>query len=171
MKGRPGLPFPILVPTVLLLVGSCSQGPRPELKDPSQGEFHTVEEMLALSQSDVDRYCSRMRAILDDLKAETESLRGRLDSLTTEGNRIRRETVEVSTRTRELSLELRELRLRQKVITSYVVRENDTLRTIAATVYGDPLRWREIYEANKGLIGSEDAPLRAGSRLRIPGRD
>ncbi len=171
MTRHPVLLFLILVPAVTLLIGACSHGPRPVLKDPSQGEFHTVKEMLAMSQSDVDRYCSRTQAILDDLKAETESLRGKLDSLTTEGNRIRQETVDVSGRTRELSLELRSLRLRQKVITSYVVRKDDTLRSIASTVYGDPLRWREIYEANKGLLGSEDSPLREGSRLRIPNQD
>lgn len=172
MIGRGGLLLLFgVVLTSLALSGACSHGPRPAPKDPLQGGFYTVDEMLAMRQSDVDRYCRDLQSVLDDLKAETKRLQVRLDSLNAEGDRIRDENVKASTRTREISLEIRDLRLKQKVIQSYIVKAGDTLRTIAATVYGDPLRWREIYEANRGMLGSEDAPLREGSRLRIPDRD
>ena len=34
----------------------------------------------------------------------------------------------------------------------YTVKEGDTLRSIAGELYGDPLRWNDLYYANKDKI-------------------
>jgi nucleoid-associated protein YgaU len=49
----------------------------------------------------------------------------------------------------------------------YFVRSGDTLRTIAARVYGDEARWEEILEANRDEIDDPDH-LTTGANLWIP---
>jgi Tfp pilus assembly protein FimV len=50
----------------------------------------------------------------------------------------------------------------------YTVEPGDSLRSIAAQVYGDPDRWSQIYEANRETIGPDPDALRVGQRLRVP---
>lgn len=49
----------------------------------------------------------------------------------------------------------------------YRVQKGDTLRTIAAKVYGNSRRWRDIYLANRTSMRSEN-DLKVGQTLRIP---
>jgi hypothetical protein len=49
----------------------------------------------------------------------------------------------------------------------YTVRRGDTLRGIAARVYGDAERWRRIFRANRRLLDSPE-DLLPGMELRIP---
>jgi nucleoid-associated protein YgaU len=53
---------------------------------------------------------------------------------------------------------------------TYVVRQGDTLRAIAARVYGDEERWRRIFNANRRLLDSPE-DLLPGMELRIPRGD
>ncbi|MEB3285831.1 MAG: amidase domain-containing protein [Candidatus Sericytochromatia bacterium] len=48
------------------------------------------------------------------------------------------------------------------------VRPGDTLSAIAARTLGHANRWRELYEANKALIGRDPGFIRAGLQLRVP---
>lgn len=50
---------------------------------------------------------------------------------------------------------------------SYMVKDGDTLESIAASVYGDPERWPEIYRANPGSVG-RGGEVNAGQVLVIP---
>src|SRR5437870_10486199 len=50
---------------------------------------------------------------------------------------------------------------------TYVVREGDSLSTIAGAVYGDAGAWRPIFEANRDQMSSE-SQLQIGQTLRIP---
>ncbi len=52
---------------------------------------------------------------------------------------------------------------------TYVVRPGDTLRRIAARVYGNEERWRRIFDANRRLLNRPD-DLLPGMELRIPRR-
>ena len=61
----------------------------------------------------------------------------------------------------------RQVRSPKHVVSRYVVRAGDTLRSIAAEVYGDAERWEAIYRANREAIGDPDA-LKVGSTLVIP---
>jgi len=50
--------------------------------------------------------------------------------------------------------------------TEYVVRRGDTLMLIAFHMYGDYLRWREIYELNRATLGANH-DLNAGMLLKL----
>lgn len=52
---------------------------------------------------------------------------------------------------------------------TYVVRNGDTLRTIATQLLGDESAWARIYAANRPQIPNPDA-LVIGTRLTIPSR-
>lgn len=49
-----------------------------------------------------------------------------------------------------------------------VVRDGDTLSSIAQEVYGDGSKWPDIYEANRALIGENPDLIQAGQQLVIP---
>lgn len=51
----------------------------------------------------------------------------------------------------------------------YTVIQGDYLVKISKQVYGTSSRWREIYEANKELIGSNPDRITPGMELSIPG--
>lgn len=50
---------------------------------------------------------------------------------------------------------------------NYVVKEGDTLESIAASVYGNPDRWPEIYRANSGSLG-RGGEVKPGQVLVLP---
>jgi len=51
--------------------------------------------------------------------------------------------------------------------TSYTVNSNDNLWNIAAKKLGDPFRWKEIYELNKGIISDPNIIIK-GQQLVMP---
>ena len=53
-------------------------------------------------------------------------------------------------------------------VDEYTVEPGDSLRSIAANVYGDPDRWSQIYDANRESIGEDPDSLRVGLRRRLP---
>lgn len=50
--------------------------------------------------------------------------------------------------------------------TAYVAKAGDTLQAIAASVYDDPAKWRQIAESNKV---DDPRSLPVGTRLQLPG--
>ena len=52
---------------------------------------------------------------------------------------------------------------------TYTVKAGDNLTRIARTELGDAGRWREVLEANRGLLGDADAIV-VGMTLRLPGK-
>jgi len=50
---------------------------------------------------------------------------------------------------------------------TYVVKDGDTLESIASSVYGDPERWPEIYRANAGSLG-RGGEVKTGQVLVLP---
>lgn len=50
---------------------------------------------------------------------------------------------------------------------NYVVRSGDTLSSISHKVYGEPSRWKEIFDANRHLLKSP-SNLKIGQELIIP---
>ena len=52
-------------------------------------------------------------------------------------------------------------------VRTYVVKKNDTLEKVSAAVYGDPGKWRRIYEANKDTLKSPNK-IYVGQKLAIP---
>lgn len=150
------------------LLAGCAAGPVPSVKDPARGEFYTGPELMRVSAEERARYCSWMETNQRALKDHLRALQVRLDSLGVVADTLRKEEISISTKTRDLSNRVRDLRLREKAGNTYTVAPGDNLRKIARTVYGDGTRYKEIYEANKALIGAENAELKAGTRLTIP---
>ena len=52
---------------------------------------------------------------------------------------------------------------------TYTVVSGDSLSKIAKKHLGDAKRWRELYDANKGVIGDDPDLIKPGQKLRIPG--
>ncbi|MEZ4650567.1 MAG: LysM peptidoglycan-binding domain-containing protein [Candidatus Eisenbacteria bacterium] len=137
-------------------------------RDPRAGQFYTNEEILKLSGSERNAYCEAMEDYLEELREEADLYNGRLDSLDVMADTLRTRTIEISAQIREVNSELRELRLKRKSLTEYTSRDGDTLRSIAKILYGDPLRWEEIYDANKAKVADPNAALPVGTVLAIP---
>ena len=51
---------------------------------------------------------------------------------------------------------------------SYTVQKNDNLSVIAKKMLGDANRWKEIYNLNKSIIGSNPNLIRPGMKFKIP---
>lgn len=51
---------------------------------------------------------------------------------------------------------------------TYTVKQNDTLSKIAFAVYGKADRWRDIYAANKKVIGANPELTKPGQKLVLP---
>lgn len=49
----------------------------------------------------------------------------------------------------------------------YVVKEGDTLSKIAKELYGDPMLYPKIFEANRDILTDPDR-IKPGQKLRIP---
>lgn len=53
----------------------------------------------------------------------------------------------------------------------YTVKSGDTLSDIANEKLGDADRWREIYEANKEVVGDDPDTIQPGMELEIPEKE
>lgn len=51
---------------------------------------------------------------------------------------------------------------------SYTVVSGDSLSKIAKNHYGDAAKWHQIYDANKGIIGSNPDHIEVGQVLTLP---
>lgn len=159
----------VLPLALALIAGGVGTTLRAEvLKDPMAGEYYTAEELAALSGGDQREYCERMERTLETLQAEFQRYQGGVDSLAALVDTMRTQSIDVSAEIRDLNAELRELRVRRKSIQSYTTREGDTLRSVAKTLYGDPLRWNALFDANRDKITSEDGTLPPGIVLKVP---
>jgi len=54
-------------------------------------------------------------------------------------------------------------------VRTYTVASGDSLWAIAARELGDGNRWRDLYEANRDIIGGDPGLIRPGQVLTIPG--
>ena len=52
----------------------------------------------------------------------------------------------------------------------HVVSSGETLASISDKAYGNRSNWKRIYEANKGVIGSDPSRLKVGMKLTIPAK-
>ncbi len=52
----------------------------------------------------------------------------------------------------------------------HVVASGETLASISDKAYGNRNNWKRIYEANKGVIGSDPSRLKVGMKLTIPAK-
>ncbi len=50
----------------------------------------------------------------------------------------------------------------------YTVKSGDSLSKIAKAHYGDAMKWKQVYEANKALIGANPDMIQPGQELVLP---
>ena len=51
---------------------------------------------------------------------------------------------------------------------TYTVQSGDSLSKIAKAHYGDAMKWKSLYEANKALIGDNPDMIQPGQELTMP---
>lgn len=51
---------------------------------------------------------------------------------------------------------------------AHTVKPGDTLWDIAKKHYGDPMKWKDIYNANKGTVGGDPNKIYPGQNLNLP---
>ena len=51
---------------------------------------------------------------------------------------------------------------------TYTVKSGDSLSKIAKAHYGDAMKWKQVYEANKALIGANPDMIQPGQQLTLP---
>lgn len=51
---------------------------------------------------------------------------------------------------------------------TYTVVSGDSLSKIARNHYGDGMKWKQIYEANKAIIGADPDKIEIGQVLTLP---
>ncbi len=59
---------------------------------------------------------------------------------------------------------------KKELVTTHTVVKGETLWSIAKEVYGNPAKWKLIYEANKNILKSPDS-LKLGQVLVIPRKE
>jgi nucleoid-associated protein YgaU len=62
------------------------------------------------------------------------------------------------------------IKVEKKLVTTHTVVKGETLWSIAKEVYGNPAKWKLIYEANKNVLKSPDS-LKLGQVLVIPRKE
>lgn len=112
-----------------------------------------------------------MRKIREEnlkLKQELAAANAKIESL--ENSRIKiRETVENRTSSSGSSLTIRETvaTTSETTASSYTVQVGDTLSSISRKIYGNPSKWKEIFEANRDKLSTPQS-LKPGQTIKIP---
>ncbi len=141
----------------LALVTGCGSGVQ-RTADPSAGDFYTEEEYQKLSKDQREAYCA-------DLLGEYESAQ---DSAADARDDIAKEqmaSADLDVEMAKLTPRLKELKSEVDALNGeiawfeglprvYVVQKGDFLYKISEMdeIYGDPLKWKRIYRANRELI-------------------
>lgn len=128
------------------------------------GTIFTNQTAVLKHMGEVERENRELKIRTANLTAQTSQLRATLSAL-------RRKYEESADHASHLldakGLPIAPLRSAGR---SVKVERGDTLRKIAARVYGEQGRWREIYEANKGVLRTPE-DLRVGQMLLAPQRE
>lgn len=160
----------LLVLALVLFCGCPSVQKTSRVADVSARDFYTNDEIKGLSQEQRDRYCQALEDEILVVRAEADSLLAAADLVKVEADSARAKNVALSTKIRDLDGEIRQLRLARRASSIYVVKAGDTLQKISGVVFGNQGRWRDIYLANRDKIGEATAPLKPGTKLRIPSK-
>ena len=164
---------------VLVPLHACSHD-RALVEEPNAPRRHptrTTPSATALKQT-----IERLEVAVSEREDQVATLRERLqrlaeqrDAYASELEQVRKELDALRQDNEILNKKLEEILAPKPVTpvgkpTIYVVQEGDTLESIAAKedIYGNRLRWKEIFEENKDVIGSAPDKLEPGTKLIIP---
>ena len=141
----------------LALVTGCGSGVQ-RTADPSAGDFYTEEEYQKLSKDQREAYCVDL---LGEYESAQDSAAGARDDIAKE----QRASADLDAEMAKLTPRLKELKSEVDALNGqiawfeglprvYVVQKGDFLYKISEMdeIYGDPLKWKRIYRANRELI-------------------
>lgn len=178
-KGTRPMLYRLAVTLVLLaalaLASGCAPGVQ-RVADPSAGDFYTEEEFQKLSKDQREAYCGDLLA---EYRASEECVDGAKSDIAKEKKAIG----DLEDTLADLTPTLKSLRAEVQALeseiayfrglpTMYTVKKGDFLYKISGfeEIYADPLKWKRIYRANRGLIEGFDDPnlIYPGWELAIP---
>ncbi len=141
----------------LALVTGCGSGIQ-RTADPSAGDFYTEEEYQKLSKDQREDYCVDLLREYEN--AQDGAARARDDIGKEQGAAadLDAEMAKLTPRLRELKGEVDalngEIAWFEGLPRVYIVQKGDFLYKISEMdeIYADPLKWKRIYRANRGLI-------------------
>jgi nucleoid-associated protein YgaU len=156
---------------MIVLATGCASAPKTaRVADVTKGDYYTNEEIKGLSVGDRNKYCEALQTQINALHAEADRFNTSADSLASAADSLRQVNASLSTQIRDLDNEVRQLRLARRSTTSYVVKAGDTLQKISESIFSTPDRAKDIFEANKTVLGKFTDPLKPGIRLSIPAK-
>jgi LysM repeat protein len=105
--------------------------------------------------------------VIAALKKENKRLREQIDDLTKASSSSSRSTRRRKATVPDRAPEVPEPAPAQPAMNTYRVQRGDTLSSIAEKRYGDPRKWRLIYDANRAKLKSPES-LKLGQTLILP---
>lgn len=159
----------------LALASGCAPGVK-RMADPSAGDFYTEEEYQKLSKDQREAYCA---ALLDEYSVSEDCVESAKSGLDKEKRAIadlKRELDTLTPKLKSLKGEVeeleREIAYYEGLPRVYTVAKGDFLYKISGMeeIYADPLKWKRIWRANKGVIDGFTDPnlIYPGWELVIP---
>jgi len=108
------------------------------------------------------------RTLIEDYKARERAAKEKIAIEMAKIEQLRKEIAALDAEILKLEAKLKELQAKKvPEFKIYKVKKGDTLWGIARRFYGAGVRWRDIYEANKGLI-KDPHHILPGWELKIP---
>ncbi len=141
----------------LALVTGCGSGIQ-RTADPSAGDFYTEEEYQKLSKDQREAYCSDLLGEYEEVQDDAAQARDDIGKEQRASAELDAEMAMLVPRLRELKGEVDalngEISWYEGLPRVYVVQKGDFLYKISEmdAIYGDPLKWKRIYRANRELI-------------------
>jgi len=157
----------------VLVLPSCARGRSategPQRHDPVRGS--ALEQRVGRLEGALKRRDEQLSTLRQELQQVTEE-RNEYETKLEQANE---ELVNLNEQNEVLKKQIDEILAPKPDVTPakqdiYEVQQGDTLETIAARddIYGDRTRWKEIFEENKDVIGSNPGELEPGTKLIIP---
>ncbi len=147
----------------LALVTGC--GPQvTRMADPSDGDFYTEEEYQKLKKDQREAYCVDLLSAYGGAQDCIDGTASDLDREAEAVGDLEGELANLTPRLRSLRTEVEALRSEiayfEGLPRVYSVEKGDFLYKIAGMeeVYADPLKWKRIYRANKGVLDGFSDP-------------
>jgi nucleoid-associated protein YgaU len=141
----------------LALVTGCGSGIQ-RTADPSAGDFYTEEEYQKLSKDQREAYCVGLLSEYEDAQDTAAQARDDVGKEQRASAELDVEMAKLTPRLKELKSEVDalsgEIAWYEGLPRVYVVQKGDFLYKISEMneIYGDPLKWKRIYRANRELI-------------------
>jgi nucleoid-associated protein YgaU len=169
------LAISLVLLVALALATGCAPGVQ-RMADPSAGDFYSEEEYQKLSKDQREAYCGallREYRAMEDCVAQASS---DLDKETRAIGDLNAELQGLTPRLKALKSEVegleREIAYFEGLPRVYTVKKGDFLYKISGMeeIYADPLKWKRVWRANRGLIEGFTDPnlIYPGWELTIP---